>query len=104
MFGPAVGGRVPGRRRCPGEGPAQENPATRRTVTAIFEQRTGLIQRRLDSAVAHGDLPAHDSYLTTQLLCGPVYGYLDQGLQPFTRAEAERIADIVLAGIRHTTP
>lgn len=40
--------------------------------------------------------------LVTQLLSGPAYSYVDQGLRPFTRTEAERITDIVLAGIRHT--
>src|SRR6184192_227689 len=36
---------------------AHGNPATRRTVAAIFEQRSDLVQRRVDSAVARGELP-----------------------------------------------
>lgn len=79
---------------------ARENPATREAVTAVYEQRTALMRERLDRAVAGGDLPPVDGYLVTLLLSGPVYGYHDQGLRPFTRAEAERITDIVLAGLR----
>jgi len=81
---------------------AHENPATRRTVTAIFQQRTDLVTRRVDSAVVRGELPPVDSYLVTQMLSGPAYSYVDHGLRPFTRTEAERITDVVLAGIRHT--
>lgn len=83
---------------------ARENPATRRTVTAIFERRTALVRGRLHSAVARAELPPVDGYLVTQMLSGPVYGYVDQGLRPFTRAEAERVTDVVLAGIRQTVP
>lgn len=83
---------------------ARENPATRRTVSTIFQRRIDLVARRLDDAVARGELPPVDSYLVTQLLSGPVYSYVDQGLRPFTRTEAERITDIVLAGIRHPAP
>lgn len=80
---------------------ARENPATRRTVSAISQRRIDLVARRLDDAVARGELPPVDSYLVTQLFSGPAYSYVDQGLRPFTRTEAERITDIVLAGIRH---
>ncbi|QUQ64530.1 hypothetical protein [Kutzneria sp. CA-103260] len=71
-------------------------------MTVIFQQRTDLVARRVDSAVVRGELPRVDSYLVTQKLSGPAYSYADQGLRPFTRTEAERITDIVLAGIRHT--
>lgn len=81
---------------------AQEDPETRRTATAIFEQRVALVQQRVDSAVADGELPPVDGYLFTELLAGPVHAYVTRGLRPFTRAEAERIVDVVLAGIRQT--
>ncbi len=80
---------------------ARENPETRRTVTEIFQQRTTVVQERLDSAVERGELPPVDGYLLAQMLAGPVHSYADQGLRPFTRVEAERITDVVLAGIRN---
>lgn len=81
---------------------ARGNPATLGTVTEIFEQRSSFIEERLKNAVAQGQLPAADSYLVTQMLSGPVHAYIDQGVRPFTRTEAERITDVVLAGLRHT--
>lgn len=81
---------------------AQEDPETRRTATAISEQRVALVQQRVDRAVADGELPPVDGYLFTELLAGPVYAYITRGLRPFTRAEAERIVDVVLAGVRQT--
>lgn len=81
---------------------AQEEPATRRTVAAIFERRVALMRRRVDSAVEDGELPPVDGYFFIELLSGPVHAYVTRGLRPFTRADAERIVDVVLTGLRHT--
>ncbi|MEV4143760.1 TetR-like C-terminal domain-containing protein [Amycolatopsis sp. NPDC049691] len=55
--------------------------------------------RRLDSAVEQGEIPPADTYFLTELLSGPVYLYLIRRRHPFTRAVAEKIADVVLAGL-----
>jgi hypothetical protein len=38
------------------------------------------------------------------MISGPVHLIVSRGTRSFTRADAERIVDVVLAGIRATTP
>ncbi|SEE88327.1 DNA-binding transcriptional regulator, AcrR family [Streptomyces sp. 3213] len=70
--------------------------------TRIFERRPARLQPVVDAATARGELPPVDGYFLAALLTGPVHLYVSRGLRPFTRAEAERITDVVLAGLRHT--
>ena len=81
---------------------ARENPEAARPVNRIFELRLADLQQVVDHAVARGELPPVDAYFLAELLTGPVHLYVSRGLRPFTRAEAERITDVVLAGLRHT--
>jgi len=81
---------------------ARENPEVAVSVHRIFEQRLAALQQVVDHAVARGELPPVDGYFLAELLTGPVHLYVSRGLRPFTRAEAERITDVVLAGLRHT--
>lgn len=81
---------------------ARENPEVALPVNRIFEQRLAGLQQVVDHAVARGELPPVDGYFLAEMLTGPVHLYISRGLHPFTRAEAERITDVVLAGLRHT--
>ncbi|MER5908257.1 TetR/AcrR family transcriptional regulator [Streptomyces mirabilis] len=81
---------------------ARENPEVALPVNRIFEQRLAGLQQVVDHAVARGELPPVDGYFLAEMLTGPVHLYVSRGLHPFTRAEAERITDVVLAGLRHT--
>ncbi|WP_369191888.1 TetR/AcrR family transcriptional regulator [Streptomyces sp. R08] len=81
---------------------AGENPEVARPVNRIFEQRLASLQQVVDRAAARGELPPVDGYFLAELLTGPVHLYVSRNLRPFTRTEAERITDVVLAGLRHT--
>ncbi|MGW0833370.1 TetR/AcrR family transcriptional regulator C-terminal ligand-binding domain-containing protein [Streptomyces prunicolor] len=81
---------------------ARENPEVALPVNRIFEQRLAALRQVVDRAVARGELPPVDAYFLAEMLTGPVHLYVSRGLRPFTRAEAERITDVVLAGLRHT--
>ncbi|GLY42911.1 hypothetical protein Amsp01_089340 [Amycolatopsis sp. NBRC 101858] len=81
---------------------ADDSSEIRATVETYINQRVGTLQQRIGQAVARGELPAVDAYLLAELLSGPVHLYVNRGIRPFTRDEAERVTDIVLAGIRAT--
>ncbi|MFB6678351.1 TetR/AcrR family transcriptional regulator [Streptomyces sp. NPDC056390] len=81
---------------------ARENPEVALPVNRIFERRLANLQQVVDHAVARGELPPVDGYFLAEMLTGPVHLYVSRSLRPFTRAEAERITDVVLAGLRHT--
>lgn len=73
-------------------------------VRAAYDQRLATVRRRFKSAVDKGEIPAVDSYFLTELLSGPVYLYINRRRRPFTREIAEKIVDVVLAGIHAATP
>lgn len=81
-----------------------ESPAVRRAATRILEERSAGVRRRVDLAIDRGELPPVDCSLLGEMISGPVHLIVNRGLRPFTRADAERIIDVVLAGIRATTP
>jgi AcrR family transcriptional regulator len=83
---------------------AHESPAVRRTATRILEVRSAAMRRRVDLAIERGELPKVDTSLLGEMISGPVHLIVNRGLRPFTRADAQRIVDVVLAGIRATTP
>ncbi|MGX2993470.1 TetR/AcrR family transcriptional regulator [Streptomyces sp. JNUCC 64] len=84
--------------------PTHENPVVRETVARILEQRGAAMRRRVDLAVRRGELPPVDSVFLGEMLSGPVHLVVNRGLRPFTRADAERVVDVVLAGIRTAPP
>jgi AcrR family transcriptional regulator len=84
--------------------PAHENPAVRQTVARILEQRGAAMRQRVNLAVERGELPAVDSTFLGEMISGPVHLIVNRGIRPFTRADAERIVGVVLAGIRATVP
>ncbi|GAA5113391.1 TetR/AcrR family transcriptional regulator [Pseudonocardia adelaidensis] len=81
-----------------------DSPAVRRAATRILEGRAAAMRRRVDLAIDRGELPPVDYSLLGEMISGPVHLIVNRGLRPFTRADAERIVDVVLAGIRATTP
>jgi AcrR family transcriptional regulator len=83
---------------------APEHTDLDEAVRAAYDQQFDHARRRFDSAVSQGEIPPVDSYFLTELLSGPVYLYVNRRRHPFTRTVAEKIVDIVLAGIRATAP
>lgn len=73
-------------------------------VRVVYDQRLANARKRFDSAVDKGEIPPVDSYFLSELLSGPVYLYLIRRRHPFTREVAEKVVDVVLAGIHATTP
>ncbi|ODQ96394.1 TetR family transcriptional regulator [Mycolicibacterium holsaticum] len=84
--------------------PTRENPAIRQTVARILEQRGAATQRRVNLAVDRGELPPVDSVFLGEMISGPVHLIVNRSMRPFTPTDAERIVDVVLAGIRATAP
>lgn len=84
--------------------PTHDNPTVRQTVARILEQRGAAMRRRVNLAVEKGELPPVDSVFLGEMVSGPVRLIVNRGMRPFTRADAERIVDVVLAGIRATAP
>ena len=81
---------------------ASENAEVQRTVKMVLEQRVSAVQHRVDRSVERGELPPVDGYFFGEMLTAPVHLYFIRGIRPFTRAEAEQITDVVLAGVRAT--
>ncbi|MFF0532924.1 TetR/AcrR family transcriptional regulator [Nocardia amikacinitolerans] len=81
--------------------PATQSP-TVQALTRILDQRVAAMQRRVDAAVARGELPSVDSAFLGEMLSGPVHLIVNRGTRAFTRTDAERIVGVVLAGIRAT--
>jgi hypothetical protein len=52
--------------------------------------------------VAQGELAPVDLSFLPELLTGPVHIHVSLGLRDFTRADAQRITDAVLAGLDAT--
>ncbi|MFW5418883.1 TetR/AcrR family transcriptional regulator [Nocardiopsis sp. CNT-189] len=82
--------------------PARQNPAVRQALGRILDRRVAALQRRVDAAVERGELPPVDGSFLGEMLSGPVHLIVNRGTRPFTRADAERIVGVVLAGIRAT--
>ncbi|MFG1607442.1 TetR/AcrR family transcriptional regulator [Actinoplanes sp. NPDC049265] len=71
-------------------------------VRAAYDQQFATARRRFDSAAAKGEIPPVDSYFFIELLSGPVYLYVNRRRHPFTREVAEKIVDVILAGLHAT--
>ncbi|WP_026356857.1 TetR/AcrR family transcriptional regulator [Mycobacterium sp. 141] len=81
-------------------GTTRDDPEVQQTVNDVFERRLSVLRRRLDRGRDRGELPDMDVHFLAEMLTGPVHMWLLRGTRPFTRADAERISDVVLAGIR----
>ncbi|GAA1102394.1 TetR/AcrR family transcriptional regulator [Nocardiopsis composta] len=83
-------------------GAAHDNPDLRAVVDEAFAQRLTAVRRRVEAAIESGELPAVDCRLLVEMLSGPVHLLVSRGAREFTRADAQRITAIVLAGVRVT--
>ncbi|MFY1668781.1 TetR/AcrR family transcriptional regulator [Plantactinospora sp. WMMB334] len=83
---------------------APRNTDLDKALRAAYDQRLATVRRRFDNAAEKGEIPPVDSYFFTELLSGPVFLYINRRRHPFNREVAEKIVDIVLAGIHATTP
>ncbi|MFN3005455.1 TetR/AcrR family transcriptional regulator [Mycolicibacterium wolinskyi] len=81
--------------------PARER-ATVQVLSRILDERVAAMRQRVDTAVDRGELPPVDSAFLGEMISGPVHLIVNRGMRPFTRADAERIVDVVLAGVRAT--
>jgi AcrR family transcriptional regulator len=81
---------------------SHERAVVSRTVRGVFDQRVEVVRARLERAAERGELPPVDPRFFAHLVSGPVHFHRSSGDFTFGRAEAERIADVVLAGIRVT--
>jgi AcrR family transcriptional regulator len=82
--------------------PGHDNPTVRQTVTRILQRRGDALTARVDLSVQRGELPPVDGTFLGELLAGPVRLIVNRGLRAFTETDAERIVDVVIAGIRAT--
>ncbi|WP_229479422.1 TetR/AcrR family transcriptional regulator [Mycolicibacterium mageritense] len=76
------------------------NDATLRALTRVLDARVAAMRQRVDTAVDRGELPPVDSSFLGEMISGPVHLIVNRGMRTFTPADAERIVDVVLAGIR----
>ncbi|MHC9292303.1 TetR/AcrR family transcriptional regulator [Mycobacterium sp. LTG2003] len=81
--------------------PARER-STVQVLSRILDERVAAMRQRVDLAVDRGELPPVDSAFLGEMISGPVHLIVNRGMRPFTRADAERIVGVVLAGIRAT--
>jgi AcrR family transcriptional regulator len=73
-----------------------------RAVRGVLDRRVELVRKRLETAAERGELKPVDPVFFAQLVSGPVHMHLMGAGQEFGRAEAERVVDVVLAGLRAT--
>ncbi|MCA1220068.1 TetR/AcrR family transcriptional regulator [Streptomyces sp. 8L] len=78
---------------------ASANEEVTAIVETAHERRMATMHRRLEKAFERGELPPVDVHFLTEMLSGPVHLLLRRGRRSFSRADAERIVDIVLAGL-----
>ncbi|MCS7480436.1 TetR/AcrR family transcriptional regulator [Umezawaea endophytica] len=83
-------------------GAAHDNPDLRAVVDDAIAQRLATLSQRIKAAIETGELPAVDSHLLVEMLSGPVHLLVSRGTRELTRADAQRITSIVLAGVRAT--
>jgi AcrR family transcriptional regulator len=83
---------------------SRENATVRQAVSRILQRRGDALKARVNLAVQRGELPPVDSVFLGELLAGPVRLVVNRDMRPFTETDAERIVDVVVAGIRATAP
>ncbi|MEV6635748.1 TetR/AcrR family transcriptional regulator [Actinoplanes sp. NPDC051470] len=81
---------------------AEGSAELRRVVQSFYDRRTSTLDQRISQAVDSGELPRVDTHLLAELFTGPVHLHVTRGVKDFTAADAERIVDVILAGIRAT--
>lgn len=81
---------------------AADQPSAVQALSKVLDQRVAAMQQRVDAAVDRGELPPVDSAFLGEMISGPVHLIVNRGVRTFTRADAERVVTVVLAGLRAT--
>lgn len=76
-----------------------EGTKIRQAGLQLLDERLPDLQARLDAAAAAGQLPPVDAAFLNLMIVGPVQLFAIRESRPFTRADAQRIVAVVLAGI-----
>ncbi|MBL7255995.1 TetR/AcrR family transcriptional regulator [Paractinoplanes lichenicola] len=79
-----------------------ESEAVKRTVRRVLDRRLETVRTRLERATDRDELQAVDPLFFAHLVAGPAHLAHMHGVA-YGRAEAERTADVVLAGLRATS-
>ncbi|GAA2070187.1 TetR/AcrR family transcriptional regulator [Streptomyces albiaxialis] len=82
--------------------PGAVNEAVKGVLDAYYTERVTAVQERVEKASGEDRLPGVDAAFLLQLISGPVHFHRFRTGSPLPRAEAERIVDVVLAGLRAT--
>lgn len=80
---------------------ANESSPVREAGLQLLDERLPELQARIDRAVRQGDLPPVDATFLNELLTGPVQLRMMRRRDPFEPADARRIVEIVLTGLRN---
>lgn len=80
---------------------ANESSPVREAGLRLLDERLPELQARIDRAARKGDLPPVDATLLNELLTGPVQLRMMRRRDPFELADARRIVEIVLTGLRN---
>ena len=83
-------------------GPGAAGEEIKRVLDAYCAERVAALRERVESATGPDRMPAVDPAFLLQMLSGPVHYDRFRTGRPLPRAEAERIVDVVLAGLRAT--
>lgn len=81
---------------------AADQPSTVQALAKVLDQRVAAMRQRVDTAVSRGELPPVDSAFLGEMISGPVHLVVNRGVRAFTRADAEHVVRVVIAGIRAT--
>ncbi|WP_033295483.1 TetR/AcrR family transcriptional regulator [Amycolatopsis jejuensis] len=71
-----------------------------RFLDLYLDLRRDHFRERVDRAVAKGEIPPVDIDLLFRLIGGPTHFQVNWNRGPLTRAQAEELVDVVLAGLR----
>lgn len=76
-----------------------EGARIRQVGLQLLDERLPDLQARLDAAAVDGQIPAVDAAFLNLMIVGPVQLFAIRESRPFTRADAQRIVAVVLAGL-----
>ncbi|WP_432827468.1 TetR/AcrR family transcriptional regulator [Dactylosporangium sp. CA-092794] len=78
---------------------AADDDPVRQLGQEVLQARLAVLQRRIDGAVASGQLPAMDVPFLNTMLAAPIYLSVMRDRRPLTRELAQRVVTTVLDGL-----